>query len=130
MNTKKIGDIGEEIAERYLKKKGYEILDKNYCFRIAGSPQQGEIDIIAKRGSLISFVEVKTLQSKGFSRLLNPEDKVDFWKRKRIIKTAEYWLNKNKTALDSRWQVDTIAVIINPFDKKARVKHLKNVATY
>jgi putative endonuclease len=130
MNTKKIGNIGEIIAERYLKKKGYKILDKNYCFRISGSPQQGEVDIIAKRDDLISFIEVKTLQGRGFSKAFNPEDKVDFWKRKKIIKTAEHWLTKNKAALDSRWQIDTLAVIINPIEKKAKVRHLKNVATY
>ena len=39
MNTKKTGDLGEEMAERYLKDRGYKILDKNYVFKIPGSPQ-------------------------------------------------------------------------------------------
>ena len=130
MNTKKIGNIDEEIAERYLKKKGYEILDKNYCFRISGSPQEGEIDIVAQRGNLISFIEVKTLRDQGFSKIFNPEDKVDFWKRKKIIKTAEHWLTKNKIDLDSMWQIDVIAITIDPFSKEEKIRHLKNVATY
>ena len=49
MSTKGVGDFGERIAEKYLKDKGYQILDKNYSFRIPGNPQKGEIDIVAKK---------------------------------------------------------------------------------
>jgi putative endonuclease len=128
MNTKETGNKGEKIAEEYLKERGYRILDKNYVFRIEGSPQMGEIDIIAKRYDTISFIEVKTLQNTGFSKLFSPEDKVDFWKKKRIVRTAEYWLTKNKIPLNSRWQVDTLAVTINPLTQESSIRHFKNVA--
>ena len=62
MSTKEIGSLGEKIAQEYLKNKGYQILDRNYSFRIPASPQKGEIDIIAKKEDIISFIEVKTLR--------------------------------------------------------------------
>ena len=126
MNTQKIGNLGEKIARRYLENKGYKILDKNYCFRIPGSPQKGEIDIIAKKGDLISFFEVKTLQ-KTQGKSFFPEDKVNFGKRKRIVKTAEYWLSRNKIPLDSKWQINIIAITVDSSNKKAEIKHFKNV---
>jgi putative endonuclease len=128
MNTKETGNLGEAAAERYLKEKGYKILDKNYVFRIEGSPQMGEIDIIAKRYDTISFIEVKTLQDAGFSKLFSPEDKVDFWKKKKIVRAAEYWLTKNRIPLDSKWQIDTLAVTINPFTQKVSIRHFQNIA--
>ena len=77
MNSKQLGILGEKIALNYLRAKGYKILDKNYSFRISGNPQKGEIDIIAKKSDITSFIEVKTLrqtQDESFS----PEEKVNF----------------------------------------------------
>lgn len=125
MNTKELGNLGEKIAQDYLKNKGYKILDKNYCFRIPGSPQEGEIDIIAKKDDVISFIEVKTLQNKGLSKIFSPEDKVNFLKRKRLRKTAEYWLTKNKIPLDSKWQINIIAITINLAEKEAEIRYFK-----
>lgn len=122
MNTKKIGDLGEKLAKEYLEKKKYKILDTNFCFKIPGSPQKGEIDIVAKKNGVISFVEVKTLrQAQGESFF--PEDKVTFSKKKKVIKTAEYWLNKNRVPLDSEWQIAIIAITINPNNNKIKIKH-------
>jgi len=128
MSTKQIGSFGEKIAEDYLKNKGYQILDKNYSFRIPGNPQKGEIDIIAKKSDTIIFVEVKTLAKniEEWSSTILPEDKVNFSKQRKLIKTAESWLMKNKTSLNSQWQIDVIAIKIDLSNKKAKIRHLKN----
>ncbi|MDD5145460.1 MAG: YraN family protein [Candidatus Pacebacteria bacterium] len=132
MSSRETGNIGEKIAENFLKEKGYKILDKNYSFRIFG-PQKGEIDIIAKKDGVISFVEVKTLAYRGQSsvssvsgELSNPEIKVDFIKMQKIIKTGQSWLMKNKIPLDSPWRVDVVAVVIDEKTQKAKVRHLEN----
>lgn len=122
MERKRIGSLGERIAENYLKNKGYQVLDRNYVFRIPGELQRGEIDIVAKKGDVISFVEVKTLKNPAF--LISPEEKVNFSKRKKLIKTAESWLMKNKISLNSKWQIDVIAVEIK--NGKAKVSHFEN----
>ena len=123
MSTKEIGSIGERIARKYLEEKGYKILDENYSFRIPKSPQIGEIDIIAKKDGVISFVEVKTLRLASLSQgePFLPEDKVNLAKRERIIKTAEHWLNKNKISLNSKWEINIIAITLNLKDRKAKI---------
>jgi len=132
MPTKQIGDLGEKIAEKYLKSKGYRILDKNYCFRIQGTPQKGEIDIVAQKDKIITFVEVKSLYQKiprprdFLIEGLSLEGKVNFLKQKKMIKSAIGWLMKNKIPLDSQWQMDVVAIEINPKTKKAKIRHLKN----
>jgi putative endonuclease len=122
MATKEIGILGENIAVKFLKQNGYKILDRNYKFGFSG-PQKGEVDIIASKDKIISFVEVKTLTSeKSFS----PEAKVDFFKQRKILKTAQSWLMKNKLPLDSQWQVSVVSVIIDQETKKAKIRHLQN----
>jgi len=125
MYTKQIGSFGERIAENYLKKKGYQILDRNFVFRITGDLQKGEIDIVAKKGDTISFVEVKTLKRNPD---FLPEDKVNFSKRKRLIITAESWLMKNKIPLNTKWQIDVIAIVIK--NGKAKISHFENAISY
>jgi putative endonuclease len=125
INSKKIGELGEKIAEKFLKKKGYKILDKNYISRFVTGPQRGEIDIIAKKGDLITFFEVKTLQDKGF--FIAPEEKVDSQKRRKIEKMMESWLIEKRIPFETPWQIDIVAIRIDLKSKKARINHFKNI---
>jgi putative endonuclease len=120
--SKKVGKIGEEIAVKFLKEKGYQILDRNYKFRIPGDLQRGEIDIVAKKGDVICFVEVKALKDPKFEIL--PEEKINFSKKQKLIATAESWLIKNKIPFDSKWQIDVISIEIKR--GKAKISHFKN----
>lgn len=139
--ARKIGILGEKIAIDYLKNKGYKILDKNYFSKFVSGPKRGEIDIIAKprrnvsdilrgkKDDTIHFIEVKTLARnvrEQFSAI-SPEDKVNFLKQRKIIKTAQDWLLEKKISFDTKWQIDVISVKIDPELKKAKVRHLKNV---
>ena len=124
-NSKQLGELGEKIAEKFLKKRGYKILDKNYISRFISGPQRGEIDIIAKKGDVIVFVEVKALEDKGF--FVAPELKVDFFKQRKIEKMAESWLMEKKISFETPWQIDIIAVRINSESRKAKINHFKNV---
>lgn len=127
MDTKQVGNFGERIAENYLEGKGYQILDKNYYFRIPGNPQKGEIDIIAKKSDIISFVEVKTLR--GPSSLISPEEKVNFGKQKKLKMTAESWLMRKKIPLNAKWQIDVIGIKMG-LNKKVEISHFENVVSY
>lgn len=131
MTSQQLGILGENIATNYLRKKGYRILDRNYSLRIPGSPQKGEIDIIAKKEDVVSFIEVKALSDKTSGNLtstISPEEKVNFRKQRKLMKTAESWLMKKKTSLNSKWQIDVISIKINLENKKAKIRHFKNVA--
>jgi putative endonuclease len=77
------GNRGEEMAVRYLEKAGYTILQRNFIF------QHGEIDIIARDGNDLVFVEVKLRRGSNFG---TPEDSVTDRKQQLLRRTAEGYL--------------------------------------
>ncbi len=108
------GIEGEDEACRFLKKKGYRIIDRNFRTRF------GEIDIIAKEREFTVFVEVK-LRNSSFYGL--PEESVDFRKQKKIIKSAEFYLQKNGLSdTDCRFDVVSICGMEN----NRKIKLIRN----
>jgi len=95
------GNAGEKIAADYLKKKGYKILEKQFGNRF------GEIDLIAKDGDEIVFVEVKTRKSLALGY---PEESVHEKKLHRMEITADAYL-KSKTSEDQAYRFDVIAIV-------------------
>ncbi|MCR5176467.1 MAG: YraN family protein [Anaerovibrio sp.] len=87
MNNKILGDKGEKAAAAYLKNHGYIIRDTNY------RTKTGEIDIIAARGDMLVFVEVKTRGSYAFGL---PSEAVNLQKQKKIIKTAQAYIQAER----------------------------------
>lgn len=127
MISKQTGVLGEKIACRYLEKKGYKILDRNYLKKWS-AVSKGEIDIVAEREKTISFVEVKTLLEKQGDNF-SPEDRVDFAKQRKLIKLSENWLSEKGIPLESKWQIDVIGVLINQTLKKAKIRHFQNAVS-
>jgi putative endonuclease len=78
-----VGRLGEDLAVRYLWKKNYRVLHRNF----RGS--HGELDIIAEQAGRIYFIEVKTRTS---HRLGEPEERVDARKRQHLRATANHYL--------------------------------------
>jgi putative endonuclease len=118
-DTHELGRFGEELTCRYLTHYGFEILERN--FRIRG----GEIDIIAKHGELIVFVEVKTRHKTVESKYGTALEAVDKRKTERIIKTAQVWLYRNSSyaEFDCRFDVSEIQVANG---EKPKIKYLKS----
>ena len=81
---KQIGGYGENIVAGYLQAKGYSILETNYV-----QPNIGEIDIVAKQGDYIVFVEVKYRRNLRFGR---PAEAITKQKIKNLRNCAEYYL--------------------------------------
>ena len=97
MNVKRMkGDTGEAYTCKRLKRKFYKILDTNYSCRF------GEIDIIARKGKYICFVEVKTRSTNAVER---PVAAVDYNKQRRILTTAQHYLMAHPTNLQPRFDV-------------------------
>ena len=94
------GNRGEQVALQYLLKKGYRHLKSNYgCY-------YGEIDMIVYNDRYIVFVEVKMRKDRTFG---HPLEMVTASKKRKIQKTAEFWLAENpKTTLQPR--IDVIAI--------------------
>ncbi len=86
MTSREIGDIGEEFTARFLERKGCDVLERNFTIR------GGEIDIIAKKGNLIHFVEVKSRKKDPLS---SGEEALTKTKISRIIKAAHEYISRN-----------------------------------
>ncbi|MBU3964158.1 YraN family protein [Patescibacteria group bacterium] len=122
-NSKEIGEIGEEIARRYLEEKGYKILTKNF-FKTANGLKIGEIDIVAQKQGVIIFFEVKTLSN---GTRFAPESKINFQKQGKISKIAQIWLDENSVPQESLWQIDALAIVLDFCSRKARISHFQNI---
>lgn len=112
------GTLGEQIAEDFLHKKGYKILEKNYRF------SKAEVDIIAHdlAENEIVFVEVKTRHS---DYLVEPEIAVTKKKQRLIISASERYLVTRNIELWSRF--DIISIILHPEGRE--VRHIKGAFT-
>ena len=105
MNTRQqFGRAAEEAAARYLTQSGWRLLGRNV--RIG----RGELDIVARRGSVLAFVEVKARRT---STCGAPEDAVSTLKRRQIARLAELWLAARPWAMHGVDDVrfDIIAVV-------------------
>ena len=97
------GKEAEETAVEFLKEKGYNILSRNFRVKL------GEIDIIAKDGQTICFIEVKARHSQecGF-----PEEAVERRKQRQIAKAAFCYLKENNL-FESQARFDVVSLLYN-----------------
>lgn len=98
-NNYELGMEGERKAVEYLKNEGYEILETNWHFH------RYEIDIIAKKKDVIAIVEVKTRATDYFG---DPEDAVDYKKRRKIIESADAYIEEKDLDLEVRFDIVAI----------------------
>ena len=110
-----LGLKGEQIAQKYLLKKGYKILATNYQCRF------GELDLIARDKDCLVFCEVKT-RSKGM--VAPPQESVTPAKQRKMIKTAQFWLMEHPQDVAMRF--DVLAIVPDSLGCWT-VEHLENV---
>ena len=114
---KKVGRGGEDIACRFLAQRGFHVLERNY------RRKWGEIDIIAEKGGIVRFVEVKAVSTRspqGFSREIGrrPEELVHRTKLKKLARTAALYMEEKKDKRE--YQIDAVAVVMNATTRTAR----------
>lgn len=117
---RKTGNLGENIAVKYLKDNGYKILERNFL------KKWGEIDIIVQKGKQIIFIEVKTRRKAPYSTFLSPEINVNYSKQQKLIRTAQTYLLSKNYPPETSWQIDVIAVELNERTRNADLKHIKH----
>ena len=96
-----LGERGEDFASRYLKKKGYKVIARNYKTRL------GEIDIIAEQDNVVVFVEVKTRSNISFGY---PFEAVNQKKRQKLKKVALLYLKKCPRHYTARFDILSITL--------------------
>jgi putative endonuclease len=95
-----LGRRGEEIATSYLRRQGYTILARNWQCPI------GEIDIVAREGETLAFVEVRTRRGHHFG---TPEESITPAKQARLVELAQTYLQEMGLT-DTDWRIDVIAI--------------------
>ncbi len=119
MSTLTIGNQGENLACEHLKKQGYKILERNY--RIRG----GEIDIVAREGNTLVFVEVKTRWSHDYGL---PVESMTPWKIKALLKTAKFYTQKINWG-DKEYRLDFVGVDFVENPKEPKIELIKNITS-
>ncbi len=132
---RKTGDIGENIACRFLVKHGLEVVERNY------SKKWGEIDIIARKGQKLHFVEVKTVTRENLKYNLEhvphetdtyrPEDNLHPWKLKRLSRVIQTYLlgyrGNSAVSYETDWQFDVITVYLDLKNMQTKVNYLEDI---
>ena len=115
MQNKQLGQNGEDIAEKFLTKQGYKILERNRHFS-----RYCEIDIIAQDRDTLVFVEVKTRKTDALGR---PAEAITPAKYQNIKKGIYFYLQEKNIKYD-KFRIDVISVTLKP---ELKIEHLENI---
>ena len=116
MKTKATGQLGERLAQDFLKERGYQIVETNYR-----SPD-GEVDIIVSQKGVLVFVEVRTKSSHMFG---TPEESVNRRKKQKLIAVSQHYLQNHEPQPPS-WRIDFVAVELDNRGKLNRIEHFED----
>lgn len=122
-NTSALGSLGEDLGRRYLKDKGYKILQMNYC-NIHGK-RLGEIDIVAEKGQELVFIEVKSRLGSAESGIL-PEVSITREKLRKLDRIAQCYLREKKCQAQA-YHFDALSILYDVNLKKASIRHLEHI---
>ncbi len=98
----RLGSRGESLAEKKLKRSGYKIVERNFRCAI------GEVDLVARDGETLVFVEVKTRTKADFT---SPQDAVDWKKRRKLAQVCQHYLMR-RGLQDVRCRFDVVAILL------------------
>lgn len=112
-DRRELGRRGEDIACEYLAGQGYTIVERNWRSR------RGEIDVVARKGRLTAFVEVKARRSDAFGP---PEESVTPQKARRITRLAGEYLAERGGTADVRF--DVVSVILDAAGELESLDHI------
>lgn len=112
--NRNIGRLGEQLAQQLLADKGYQIIERNFGTKF------GEIDLIAKDGDVLVFVEAKTKKGLDFG---SPEEMFTKGKMQRVKRMAAVYLQGQ----EAKCRIDMVAVVLDSQNRPERITHYPNV---
>lgn len=124
-SRKDIGALGERIAATYLVRHGFQIVGRNIARKT------GELDVVARKGRALYFVEVKTIlcdelpvPDSAIDRY-DPADNLHPYKIRKVARTAQWYVAEQDW--EGEWQVDGILVWLRRHDGRARVRYIPQI---
>lgn len=112
---KQTGNLGETLAEQYLRRQGYTIIARNWRCPV------GELDVVARQGAMLVFVEVRTRRG---TRQGTPEESITPAKQAKLVELAHTFLAQHHDE-DCEWRIDVIAICLNRHNDITRLNHIK-----
>jgi putative endonuclease len=134
--TQKIGELGENIAVKFLVKHNFVILERNY------TKKWGELDIIAEKEEKIYFIEVKSVARETLNDVIHdittqarkynngkyrPEENMHPRKLQRMSRAIQTYILSRKNTQGREWQVDLLIIYLDLNNKKAKIKVVENI---
>ncbi|MDE2786653.1 MAG: YraN family protein [Chloroflexota bacterium] len=121
LSSRRIGEIGEELARHHLEAKGYRVVATNYRCR------WGEVDLIARDGLEWVFVEVRTRRSGAYG---GPEESLTETKKQHLALAAQDYLQETgQSSADAQWRIDLVAIRLGSGRRVLSIQHLTNVVS-
>ena len=111
---KEFGEIGERVAERWLRRRGWRVLQRRF------RNGHRDIDLGAERDGMVAFVEVKAKRGDGFA---DPVESVHWKKQRELARSAAVWIDRHGRPTDS-YRFDVIGVLMD--GNSVRIKHIEN----
>jgi putative endonuclease len=111
-----LGRWGEDLAEAFLEEKGYAIVERDW------KSGHHDLDIVAKDGSTLVIVEVKTRRNRLYG---NPEEAIDYRKRRSLLSAINHYTKSHRIYSNVRF--DIISIVGN-IGEKSEIDHIIDVA--
>ena len=109
-----LGELGERIAERWLRKRGWRVMQRRF------RSGHRDIDLVVERDGVVAFVEVKARRGAGFG---GPVEAVNWRKQKELGRSARVWVDRHGRQYEA-YRFDVIGVLV--LGSRVRIRHVPN----
>ena len=116
-----LGRYGEELARKFLQKKGFKLIEKNFK-----TPRWGEIDLVMRDGDTIVFVEVKARSGSAAALFGGPLGAINYHKMQAIRRAAQFFLS-SKNLNQEAARLDAVSIIV-PDSGEPKIEHFPNIS--
>jgi len=108
------GELGERIAERWLRRQGWRVVQRRF------RSGHRDIDLVVERDDLVVFVEVKARRGAEFG---DPVEAVNWSKQRQLVRSASVWIDRHGRPSES-YRFDVVGVLVE--GERVRVRHVAN----
>ena len=108
------GELGERIAERWLKRKGWRVVQRRF------RSGHRDIDLVVEREGTVAFVEVKARKGLAFG---DPIEAVNWSKQRELVRSASVWIDRHGRPMES-YRFDVVGVLVE--GDRVRIRHVPN----
>lgn len=115
------GQIGEDLARKFLERKGFVFIERNFK-----TPRWGEIDLVMQDGDTTVFVEVKSRSGSSAKLFGGPLGSINYFKLRALKRAAQFYLSSKKL-LQEAARIDAISIIFED-DGEVKIEHFPNIA--